>query len=94
MAAVFIQFVLSIYLLYFTIPTILTRGEWSIEQKIFRVDGAKNSLSPCISGIIDQEIGGIVQTGDIVLLKNDSQYRNHWPMARVLRIFATKHGIV
>ena len=34
------------------------------------------------------------QTGDIVLLKNDLHHENHWPMARVVEIFAEKHGDV
>ena len=34
------------------------------------------------------------QTGDIVLLKDDSNHRNHWPMAHIVEIFANKHGDV
>ena len=35
-----------------------------------------------------------LQTGDIVLLKDDSHHRNYWPMAGIAGIFADKHGDV
>ena len=35
-----------------------------------------------------------LQTGDIVLLKDDSHHRNYWPMAGIAGIFADKHGHV
>ena len=58
------------------------------------IDGAKNSLSPSNSVRIGQKSKRNFQTGDIVLLKDDSHHRNHWLVAHIVEIFADKHGDV
>ena len=61
----------------------ITEGFWNRWRKEFLV-----TLQQCQKWSKNKRN---FQIGDIVLLKDNSHHRNHWPMARIVEISSDKH---